>query len=302
MREDTVDSMGRLQAADPVFNNGDWDGPEHLFTTTKPHDAYQLFAYGEINSSVTRIMASSVLGVTREFGAVKGTPYALPEDSLLAMDSATSSATMTNMRESTQKVSVPEVMTESSTCQQSEGYCRWYGRAPSCGTSHFSWGEYDGDEKLIATTEYHNRHQLLYAKDINEDCFDKYGTGCWSGYKRLWYKKTPYTLAETAESGLQTHFQDPDTSAPERISGGQNRNLVKLIDWRRRIGFSELHALFSFTHNLLVFTSLCESFLVVLGDYRSLTVIITISGFCIFTKRRECVSPYQMSLPAGKLK
>ncbi|XMA08693.1 hypothetical protein WAI453_001484 [Rhynchosporium graminicola] len=69
MREDTVDSMGRLQAADPVFNNGDWDGPEHLVTTTKPHDAYQLFAYGEINSSVTRIMASSVLGVTREFGA-----------------------------------------------------------------------------------------------------------------------------------------------------------------------------------------------------------------------------------------
>ncbi|CZT09084.1 uncharacterized protein RCO7_09889 [Rhynchosporium graminicola] len=176
MREDTVDSMGRLQAADPVFNNGDWDGPEHLVTTTKPHDAYQLFAYGEINSSVTRIMASSVLGVTREFGA---------------------------------KVSVPEVMTDSSTCQQSEGYCRWYGHAPSCGTSHFSWGEYDGDEKLIATTEYHNRHQLLYAKDINEDCFDKYGTGCWLGYKRLWYKKTPYTLAETAESGLQLTLSRP---------------------------------------------------------------------------------------------
>ncbi|KAL2075007.1 hypothetical protein VTL71DRAFT_8787 [Oculimacula yallundae] len=81
-------------------------------------------------------------------------------------------------------------------CEQGGMYCQWYGEAPSCGSSNFSWGDYDGDEKLVATTKWHNIHQLLHTKDINKACYDEYGGGCVWGYKRLWCKKTPYSLAD----------------------------------------------------------------------------------------------------------
>lgn len=65
--------------------------------------------------------------------------------------------------------------------------CEWYGTSPSCGTSSYSINERDEQGLILkATTEWDSAYTLRESGDISCDCWEDYGAGCLSGYKRLW--------------------------------------------------------------------------------------------------------------------
>ncbi|CAO3635329.1 unnamed protein product [Cunninghamella echinulata] len=73
--------------------------------------------------------------------------------------------------------------------------CEWFGTSPSCGSSGSSLGDIDSeDRKYVASTRCQTRLAACYAAAGHssgrsyDDCVNAYGSGCWSGYKRLWCK------------------------------------------------------------------------------------------------------------------
>lgn len=76
-----------------------------------------------------------------------------------------------------------------------ERECKWYGTAPFCGESAHSVNDKNQGtgEQLIVTTEEMNRVQACYKvgwpSELQDNpCLDDYGSGCITGYKRLWCK------------------------------------------------------------------------------------------------------------------
>lgn len=67
------------------------------------------------------------------------------------------------------------------------GRCKWEGTAPFCGTTTYKPGDKVDGKVLVAWTRDESQNDLLFKSGrINKYCYDIYGGGCWSGYKRLW--------------------------------------------------------------------------------------------------------------------
>ncbi|KAH8895437.1 hypothetical protein GQ53DRAFT_50745 [Thozetella sp. PMI_491] len=62
--------------------------------------------------------------------------------------------------------------------------CEWY----SCKTTDAWIGDKDGDLTLAAWTKWNSAENAYKAGEISKQCYDDYGWGCITGYKRLWCK------------------------------------------------------------------------------------------------------------------
>jgi hypothetical protein len=70
------------------------------------------------------------------------------------------------------------------------GTCEWFGSAPFCGSSGANYGDKDSDGRTyIASTKDATRSQIRDSGEISSSCFEDYGGGCITGYKRLWCKR-----------------------------------------------------------------------------------------------------------------
>ncbi|KAL2069183.1 hypothetical protein VTL71DRAFT_15521 [Oculimacula yallundae] len=75
-----------------------------------------------------------------------------------------------------------------SNCSQGyKKFCRWEGTAPSCGGSGWNVGQSDdGVRYLDVSTKDSSINDLYRQSKVTSDCYNDYGSSCYSGYKRLW--------------------------------------------------------------------------------------------------------------------
>lgn len=68
-----------------------------------------------------------------------------------------------------------------------EDSCEWFGSATDCGKTSRELGDFDDDGlELVEWTKEQSASDLRFLNRISTSCYNDYGNGCWSGYKRLW--------------------------------------------------------------------------------------------------------------------
>lgn len=72
-----------------------------------------------------------------------------------------------------------------SACTNDNRACSWTGTAPFCGAESESIGYKRGHEELVAKSENDSASTLLSKGMISTDCYNDYGSSCWSGFKDL---------------------------------------------------------------------------------------------------------------------
>ncbi|PHH92042.1 hypothetical protein CDD83_9160 [Cordyceps sp. RAO-2017] len=104
--------------------------------------------------------------------------------------------------------------------------CRWEGEAPGCGTTDRQLGDVDNGWVFVAHTKYsqysdiciNNMHDLYHG----QECCESYGAFCWSGFKRLWCKKTHVRRRKDRQDVAQPGDPGP-TDIKNYYDSGQNK-------------------------------------------------------------------------------
>lgn len=79
-----------------------------------------------------------------------------------------------------------------SKCTYEGSECEWFGSAPFCGSTDANIGDKDNEGRTLEDwTKEVNIHNLCDPGwgTLYGNCCDDYGSGCWSGYKRLWCRE-----------------------------------------------------------------------------------------------------------------
>jgi hypothetical protein len=90
-------------------------------------------------------------------------------------------------------------------CQQYDNHgnlmeCEWFGTSPGCGTTGSNIGDTDDQGRVLwQWTKYNDWATFCdiqadrphnYGNSVSASCCNAYGASCWSGYKRLWCKRS----------------------------------------------------------------------------------------------------------------